>query len=431
MNCLKFFALIAIYSIFFGCNNCEELVLEPCGEFTPNSEYCGWTVATCYGEKVNDPVAVIYNTRNNSAAPLGGNWGATISSIHPANWTVSQIGQIFGIAIDNDENIYLASSDIYFHNPISGIVSANPQRPAPFTAGQIFKCSPPTWQAIPFATLPNQNDPLNSIGNIAYDKWNNQLFATNLEDGKIYRISTSGGILETYDPWTADSGSIGIVAQDERAWGIGINNENGVVKVFFPRVTSNERSIYSITLNNGVFPAANSEIIEVSNVPGTQPIMSDLAFSSDSNSMLIAERNAPHNAKVMGFSRTSGWLFDRKYFIGGDVGGDGENSAGGVDFAYSEMGGNPTSQCDEFFWASGNYMMARNGNIVPIYGIQGVSVSGNLSSSAPQPTANQDTDLFIDFDGLGGTEFKGQIGDVEVFDCAACVEPCQLKGFIR
>ncbi len=440
MNYLKLSALLLAALPFVACNDCKEIVLEPCGtNSTPNTEHCGWSVATCYAGKISDPVAVIFDTHLNSNAPLGDDWGTTtsvpvVTAIHPGNWTANQIGQIFGIAIDEKENVYLASSDIYIHHPGQNlpIISGNLTRPFSYSAGQIFKCVPPFWSAVPFVSLPNNNDTLNGIGNIAYDRWNKQLFATNLEDGKIYRIDIStGAILETYDPWVADIGSAGIVLQAERVWGIGVNYENGLIKIYFPRVSGSLRSIYSITLNNGVFPAANSEVIEISNLPGNQEIISDLAFSSNGNELLISERGAAHNAFVNSYSRIGNWVFNRQYFVGQDLRptwSDGGNSAGGVDFAYTEVSRNPSAKCDEYFLSTGNYMAARNSSIFPIYGIEAINYSGNLSSSTPMPTANKDTDWFIDFDGLGGTGIKGTIGDVEVFDCTECVK-CSLDDY--
>ena len=397
--------------------------MEICGDQKPNSQFCGSTVATCYAETPTGDVGVIYDTRFNSTAPIGDDWGPTVPTTYPVNWKANQIGQIFGIATDDASNIYLASSDIY---TTFGFPSSNMSRPNP--SGRIFKCLPPSWLATPLVDLPNTGDRLNGIGNLAFDRWNNQLFATNLEDGKIYRISINGTIIETYDPWTADTGTSGIVLQDERIWGIGVNKEDSDIKVYFPRVTGSSREIYSISLMNGVFPVPGSEMVEIASLPGTQPIISDLAFSSNGEELLIAEREDPHRSQIQSYSRTGNlWNFNQKYFIGGNAGRDGENSAGGVDFAYQESNGNVSETCDEFFWASGNFMYGRNASIRPMYGLEGVAYAGNNSVSSPTPLANQDTDLFIDFDGVSGTGSKGGIGDVEVFDCAECIDPCKLN----
>lgn len=428
MRHITFLIITLSLFVFSGCEHCKEVILEPCGETTiTNSEHCGWTVATHYAFEERDPVASIYDTRFNSTAPLGGDWGSTLVPTRPSNWTSAQIGQVFGIAIDHQENIYLASSDIYFS---SGFPSSNIGRP--YTPGQIFKCTPPSWNAVPFAVLPNTGGNLNGVGNIAFDKWNQQLFATNIEDGMIYRIDlTTGAIVNTYDPWATDDGSASVCIQDEQVWGIAINQEGADIKVYFPRITNRERSIYSITLSGGDFPVSGSEILEITNIPGNQLMITDLAFSSNGTQLLIAERGNPHQSKVMSYNLSGGtWIFNQKYNIGANAGNDGENSAGGIDFAYTEIDQNPSAVCDEYFWASGNFMKARNSSLSLLYGMEGISYAGNNSSTAPLPTANQDTDLFIDYDGVDGTQTKGGIGDVEVLDCYDCIDPCTLKDIL-
>jgi len=435
MNLLK--ATIALLLIFStACSTDDESCgyEEICISNQPNSEFASFTVATCYSRDLGGDVAVIYDTRFNSQAPLGDDWATTttttqVTAMHPLNWKASEIGQVFGIAIDNNKNIYLASSDIYFDKDGFGA-------PEPSTSSGnaiIYKCSPPNFTAIPFITLPSSSDALNDIGNIAYDKINNQLFATNLEDGKIYRITglnSAIGTAVTFDPWAVDDGLGGIVNQDERVWAIGVNYEAGSVKVYFPRVKLNntERSIYSITLNpDGSFPIPSSEVREIANVPGSQRIISDIAFSSNFQEMLLAERGHPHQAKVISYTNGGTWGFNKKYFIGGNLSySDHDNSAGGIDFAYKEVEEDISAECDVFFWATGNYLIARNASITPLYGFEGIEYSGNNSSTDPFATANQDTDLFIDFDGIGGVNFKGTIGDVEVFDAAQCFNLCDF-----
>ena len=60
------------------------------------------------------------------------------------------------------------------------------------------------------------------LGNICYDNWNDQLFITNFEDGKIYRYNMSGDLLSSFDPFTADDGSNGFVGHGETIWGINV-----------------------------------------------------------------------------------------------------------------------------------------------------------------------------------------------------------------
>jgi hypothetical protein len=56
--------------------------------------------------------------------------------------------------------------------------------------------------------------------------------------------------------------------------------------------------------------------------------------------------------------------------------------------------------------------------------MEGISYGGNSSFSLSSPNANQDTDYFFDFNGVLGTQDKGFVGDVEVFDANACFDIC-------
>lgn len=426
---LKLVLITLVFSMSFSCSeeSCDYKNELACDFSQENTEYSGFTVTTNYDEVSSSSIGAIYNTQLNSNAPAGDDWATTtlstqVTSISPSNWTRDDIGQVFGIAIDNAANIYLAASDIYSYN---GYSSSNAIPAA------IYKCIAPTFNAVPILSLPNSGGSGNGIGNIAYDKINDQLFATNLEDGKIYRITSVSGVpsLEAiaFDPWAIDNGVVGIERQEEQVWGIGVNYENGSVKVYFPRIATganSERSIYSITLNSdGSFPTT-TEVLEVSSIPGTQLRISDIAFSSATNQMLIAERTAAHNSKVMSYNKSGVWSFNTQYFVGANAGADGENSAGGVDFYPTERNGDISAFCDESFWATGNYMNTRDPNLNLVYGIQGIDYSGNNSYSTTAPNANQDTDVFIDFDGLDGVSTKGTLGDVEVFDANKCFDLC-------
>lgn len=426
---IKILLITAILGLAFSCSDeesCGYKNASDCNFIQENNAFSGFTVTTNFDEDLSASVGTIFDTQLNSNAPLGDDWGSTtsttqVSSISPVNWTRTDIGAVFGIAIDDSANIYLAASDVY----VFGIgLSASNARPA-----AIYKCVAPSFTAVQIANLPNSGGTGNGIGNIAYDKLNNQLFATNLEDGKIYRLTTSGTIIDSYDPWSPDDLAAGLERQEEQVWGVGVNYESGQAKVYFPRIAlgpNPERSIYSLTLqSDGSFPTtANSEALEVSAIPGTQLRITDIAFSSTTNQMLVAERTEPHDAKVMSYNKGANWTLNTQYFVGGVVGADGENSAGGVDFYPTEQDGNINTFCDQSFWASGNFMDTRATTLNKVYGIQGIDYSGNNSTSTAAPNANQDTDIFIDFDGLDGTSTKGTIGDVEVFDANECFDLC-------
>jgi len=197
-------------------------------------DYTGWTVATCNAEAgTGGRVGILYDTRATTTAPAGVDWSPSIDHIAPANWTIDEIGQVFGIATDGSANVYLASSDVYDTQFDSD----------PFGPATIFKASPNNgFTAVEWATLPNTGGALNGIGNIVYDDATGHLYASNLEDGMIYSLDASGNIVDTYDPWTADTGAAGIVTSSEQVWGIGINDEGASKKLYFARISAGERA---------------------------------------------------------------------------------------------------------------------------------------------------------------------------------------------
>ncbi len=403
---------------YVGCPGTDIDISTASNCTSTPSTYTGWAVATCNAEAGTDgDVGVIYDIRNTGNAPQGQDWSPSITAIHPANWTLNQIGQVFGIALGENDDVYLGASDIYDTNYDTD----------PFGPGQIFKASPvDNFVATPFATLPNSGGPLNGIGNLVYDKLYHVLYASNLEDGKIYQIASDGTIIDTYDPWVSDNGTNGIVPKSERVWGIGMNTENGLQKIYFARINGSTRDMYSITLSNGTFPATGSEVIEFGNIMGVGKRISDIAFSDDGTQMIFAERGTKfttgaHDSKMLRYSLVNGaWQMDLKYFVGAWVTEQfpsiqaitGENAAGGVSFGPTNVD-DSIEGCDQTVWATMNYFRTPNGNLY--YGMQGIDVDGNNAAGASMDP-NTETDIIIDFDGAyDNFAQKGDIGDVELF----------------
>jgi hypothetical protein len=404
-------------------------------------------VATCNAESrrpgFNEPVAVLYDVRQNQTANRNLNWNRP--GFYASNWYIDSIGQVFGIAIDDSANIYLAGSDVY-------LIQNN--QPPGISTGNIYMSRPPLFRAERIVTIPNAGDPFNGIGNIAFNRVHNTLFASNLEDGKIYRINPfTRTILDSYDPWTADAGGVnGIADQNEQVWGLGINYEaGGVVKIYFARIGNAGRQMYSVQLSaSGGFPASGSEVIEINNLPGDEIRITDIAFSNNGRKMLWAERGginkvdfingAPfppivdgsHSNIVAEYLKPAAvWNFAKEYKVGSNVkaefgdGNDpvipntiqfGQNSSGGVDYGFEQKSAsNPLTGVDSMIWASGNWLH-KGSRYEPgqpddslYYGIQGISST---------TIGNVRTDIVIDFDN-NGTTFpdKGLVGDVEMFKC--------------
>ncbi|MBD8083901.1 hypothetical protein [Chryseobacterium caseinilyticum] len=416
LNITTLAAISAFFLISCDKETCEYVtVCEPLGSNTGQS---GISIVTYNADNPTDFVAAIYDTRNNASVPAGTDWAPALGTggkiTKPADWTLGKLGRIFGIATDKNANVYLATSGVYGQN----FLNTPYQNAVP---GRIYKATAGTYSTTPFVDLPisyaSSAGSLNGVGNVAYDKINNQLFATNLDDGKIYRISMTGSILQTYDPFAADSGTPDITIQDERIWGIGVNYENGNVKVYFPRVTVPStllanRNLYSITLNSTGAMPTSAPALEITNLPGHAEAITDLEFSADTKKIILSERGDPHDVIAFSYNNTgSGWNFNTQYAVGGFTG---KNAAGGVDFQYIGDDKNLV-QCEEFVWVSGNYLEAAAISPGRVYGIQGIKYPGNTVATAPS------TDLFIDYNPpVYNFAMKGDIGDVDVIDADQC-----------
>ncbi|MCH8240487.1 MAG: hypothetical protein IIB62_10650, partial [Proteobacteria bacterium] len=113
--------------------------------------------------------------------------------------TAGQVGQVFGIAIDDaaPANIYLSATSA-FGLHISPVKSGWMQGMwGNGGAGGIYRLSaqngfqPELFAIIALNGRPNSGA---SLGNIAYDRWHRQLFVSDLETGMIHRLDAANGI---------------------------------------------------------------------------------------------------------------------------------------------------------------------------------------------------------------------------------------------
>ena len=423
--------IVAISSA--SCNKEECKYDAPCIETEPE----GYMVTTMEDNQGTSNVATIYKTTYNGSAPIGANWNdivlgaGQVGIIATPTWNVTNIGHVFGIALDNP-NIYLAATDVYAYDSSgstafgsagsAGIYKTDVNTPA-VTSVLTTTLIANTGYTVGTNQIPNSGVGTgNSIGNIAFDKTNNQLFATNLEDGRIYRIDpATGNIKSVFDPFAVDVPSNGMAGINERIWGIGVLTQGGTTEVYFARTEAGFNSIWSIRLDatgefmatstGGVTPklykdSASSSKLEIQKI-GIQNKISDIEFSC-SGKMLMAERGYAHTASIFEYKKTgTTWAVTYPFFSGGS---SGNNSAGGVSYGGRESGGSFIK--DDIVWASQNYGIPLN-NTYKSYGVQGISSTGNTA------TTNGATDLFIDAN--AGTNDKGGIGDVDVFE-SSC--PC-------
>lgn len=410
----------------------------------------GQSIVTSY-----DPVNTLYNAvrvidiRNSPPFLAGGNlWNP--NSYAGADWTQARMGFVYGITLDDADppNIYISRSTVYC------------DRPEPLT-GLIYKINGSTWTVSdyviknPVAGPPVMN--VNSIpntgpglGNLCFDKWHQQIFTTNHEDGKIYRIKGSvvGNVQSVFDPFGIDGGtSPGFVVRGERIWGIGVyGGSSSDARVYFGRwvsdnliTTNGANEIWSAALdNNGEF-IAGSIRLEIILPPGvlinhSNPV-SDIEFSQTGN-MLLGERTMygdmgactwdgpwAHHSRIMEYPRNTSGHYDNSIYTWHYVGLLHQmNSTGGVDYeyGYADSVNNVYSDCDKIIVGTGDYLYNTTSNQL-IYGVQ---------FSDKNFAGNPDHSHYIDLNGSYGWNDKTTLGDIDVYRKYAC-QPvrCELNNY--
>ncbi len=417
---------------------------------------CGQAIGTCFSgvdnQNVYDPngyVMGMIDVRSNALAPPGQNWSPVM--YHDNDWRASRMGQIFGIAIDASDNVFVTATTAYGLFPWGTAGS-----------GGIYKVNGVTGAVSEYIlTGSGPNQIINfdvGLGNIAYHKEKDQLFVTNFEDGKIYRIdasgATTGTILSDYDPFSPDDGVSGFAPLGERLWGIGVFQNRVYYSVWTEdegRISSGagvDNRIYSIALDPVTGDFMGLPVCEI-NMPeygaGYSNPVSDISFS-EAGKMLVAERtmNADmgnafvgwpaHHSRIIEFEATSPgtpmhcnpiWSEGDIIYIGNYS--QGYNSAGGIDYGYDayDPATGVVSECDSLIWGTGDALRFPGNNPTPpndyVYGFAAMPSSGNTNFTSP--TWVRTTSIYIDADGYTGGGAKTQIGDIEIVDCG-CAPPC-------
>jgi len=390
-------------------------------------------------------VADIKTVGDQSGAPHGSNW---VLPENPAlsNWSVGSMGQVFGIAIDDIGNVYFASTAMYW-GAQSAALWNNAQRLAdatPATSGAggsgykltggpagIYKADKaalntvtvltgtiiaPSGGGIGTNTIPNTGF---GIGNIAYAKTIDKLYASNLEDGKIYCIDLPSGLISgVYDPFLPDASGAQIANYGERIFGLAVNYEAAETRLYYAVLMSNNQSaIWSVKLTNtGAFvPLTNT--LEI-NLPasGSRTYISDIAFSSRGE-MLVAEKGDPHLSNVYQyFGKHNAWSLPQKLYMASFPSGPsaGHNSAGGVDYGYSAKDKEHRQfSCDTIIWTTSNAIRGNDGT--PPWLAYGL-LSHPLNDYT-NPATYLNEAYIVNLDGATvTTSWKGGFGDVECYD---------------
>jgi hypothetical protein len=151
-------------------------------------------------------VGSIVDLRNPNQPPQGQHW---IGEPQRMFVTAAEVGQVFGVAIDDAPapNIYLSATAAFgLHRAPGNTQWQNGMWGAGGGPGTIYRIGPATnYRPQPFAqvTLGGRPNSGAALGNIAYDRWNRQLYVTDMETGMIHRIRAADGVdLGFYDHGT-------------------------------------------------------------------------------------------------------------------------------------------------------------------------------------------------------------------------------------
>lgn len=429
---------------------------------TPNGSILqpGQAFGTCHlTPLITDPneryVFAVWDTRSPPAnfSDLAGStyvdlWMPQV--YHHPGWTLTNLGNVFGTTVDGEGNIYLAAigqtgwsayNSIPGFGALGGYDSANPALPASVAAGgKVYKIDGVTGIPKVFATLPQQ--PLPSpehgfyapgLGQIAYDSLHHQLFVSNFEDGKIYRIDMNGAVIDHFDPKVADPGAPGRVSNAEMVWALALGPTGD--QLYFSMSSTEVRSI-TLDSSTGAFASADTAEFIVNPqtlLPGLPARISDLAFATDGQELLVAMRNTTarfaeaynHNSISFLYRRQpdGAYAVNRNIQVGDDREGYGGTAFGplSVDPATGNVTGN-----DQMLWFSSADIL----DVLGPHGLEAVPAS-NLQQLAggtagfPSPingsagsnsayTGHLGKIYAIDYDGNLTQDSKGSGGEIDI-----------------
>ena len=314
---------------------------------------------------------------------------------HPNNDPAPNMGSIFGLAVDEDGNIYVSTTKTW-NQDIAGTGGW----------GAVYKIDTNTALPELFASIPMPNNE-SGLGTITYDCDHSQFFVSNFEDGLIYRLDMNGNILDSFDHTLGDglqSGYPGPAVFGDRPWAVEVHGERLYYSMWNENMnepSSMTNEIWSVPLDGIGAPIPGAEQHEITMPPiysqgdWSSPV-SDIDFSQE-GTMFVSERTQTgfstllaHSSRVLEYEcTTSGWSLTTNQFL---VGVGGRNASGGVDAT------------NHGIWASGDGLHMSVGD--QIYGFQGIPVTGGDTT----------TSVLVDYqDDLTGQD-KTMIGDIIVTD---------------
>ncbi len=376
-------------------------------------------VGTSWEDQPDEKVVHVFDaTAWSSQTP--GPWNPPV--YEHASWTRANLGNVYGVTLDGAGNIYVAHTGV-FSSDFAGTVGGG-------GPGAIYKLDTGTGLPTLFCTLPNTNacapatQCAPGIGNLTYSCAHDCIYASNMEDGRIYRISMTGAKLETYDfgDQAIESGladpndSVGPAPLGRRVFGVGVANDRLYFSVWredqsTPSATaSNEIWSIPITAGTGAF-AGTVPTLEVTMPPRAGGIYSnpvaDIAFDGEccmfaaERSMYGIDQTGAHDSRLMKFCQDAaggGWAWSGQVFETGIAGGLQDSCAGGVGVDLAPGG---------LVWTTSDAM-----SFTPTYyGIIGLPVTGGVNNQGLLIDMNSNT-VDVDKTYVGSVEVACRVADV-------------------
>jgi hypothetical protein len=385
---------------------------------------------TNFDAVATDPALWLVDLGGQGSAPTGTNWSTDRYS-HP-QWTMQNLGGIFGVTLDGAGNIYAAHSAVYED------WAGGPDLTGFGGPGAIYRLDGATGNATLVIKLPQQIAPgfpvgheYPGLGQLTWSCSANRLYASNFEDGRIYAIDPTDGtgfkVKSTFAHGGLITGTLpdaglglpndpaGYVGLGKRIWAVKVGGNRLYYSTWSQdqgRSFGGPNEIWSVGLDASGNFVPGSAHIEFAMPPRagftwSNPV-ADISFDANC-CMLVAERSMysdtgtnAHDARVMRFCQGAdgSWSQDIQFNIGIFTG---ENSTGGV--AY-ETGG-----ADQV-WAVSDAISFPS---PMVYGLLG-------QDSVGQPLANA---FWVDLDGVLTDNQKTFLGSLEV-NCVPDAQPCEF-----
>jgi hypothetical protein len=336
----------------------------------------------------------------------------------PFTVTASQVGEVFGVALDNaaQPNIFLAATSAYglsiyvpdqsgaikrIHTGAAGAQFLPGQFGPPDQGGgpgSIWRVDGVSGEVTLFSTIDSAAQGVASLGGLAFDPRTQQLFVAERGTGLIHRLSLDGTDRGTFDHGTdgrpsaglaavpvdaapaVDIGSAGFDSETPSTWGYA-----SPPRRVFGLAVWNDRLYYAVAQGPQVWSVAigqdgafTSDIRFEADVPALQDGVEIASITFDAQSrMYLAERGSPTGdysltnlasegaSRVLRFSKKPAgdgspgfWkLQPEQYAIG--LAPNYNNANGGValGYGYQQGGGLNLSACKATVWSTGERLL--------------------------------------------------------------------------